>query len=104
MADLAEGFLGAALGALFTLSRVPRARTERNRRGGAAPSDCAANGPAESAVGTGLRLTYLGHATVMIELDGVRLLTDPVLGRRLGPLRRLGPTRIRPRSGRSTAS
>jgi L-ascorbate metabolism protein UlaG (beta-lactamase superfamily) len=43
-------------------------------------------------VGSGLRLTYLGHATVMIELDGVRLLTDPVLGRRLGPLRRLGPT------------
>jgi L-ascorbate metabolism protein UlaG (beta-lactamase superfamily) len=39
-----------------------------------------------------LRLTYLGHATVMIELDGVRILTDPVLGRRLGPLRRLGPT------------
>jgi L-ascorbate metabolism protein UlaG (beta-lactamase superfamily) len=38
-----------------------------------------------------LRLTYLGHATVMIELDGVRLLTDPVLGRRLGPLRRRGP-------------
>ncbi len=33
MADLAEGFLGAALGALFTLGRVPRARTERNRRG-----------------------------------------------------------------------
>ena len=43
-------------------------------------------------MGSGLRLTYLGHATVMIELDGVRLLTDPVLGRRLGPLRRLGPT------------
>jgi hypothetical protein len=33
MADLAEGFLGAALGALYTLSRVPRGRTERNRRG-----------------------------------------------------------------------
>ena len=33
MADLAEGFLGAALGALFTLSQVPRPRTERNRRG-----------------------------------------------------------------------
>lgn len=40
----------------------------------------------------GLRLTYLGHATVLIELDGVRILTDPVLGDRLGPLRRLGPT------------
>ena len=38
-----------------------------------------------------MRLTYIGHATVMIELDGVRILTDPVLGRRLGPLRRHGP-------------
>ncbi len=28
----------------------------------------------------------------MIELDGVRIVTDPILGRRLGPLRRLGPT------------
>ena len=33
MADLAEGFLGAAVGALFTLGRVPRAKGERNRRG-----------------------------------------------------------------------
>lgn len=39
-----------------------------------------------------LRLTYVGHATVLIELDGVRILTDPVLTRRLGPLRRHGPT------------
>src|SRR4249919_3439811 len=43
-------------------------------------------------MGGDLRLTYLGHATVMIELDGVRIVTDPVLGRWLGPLRRLGPT------------
>jgi hypothetical protein len=33
MADLAEGFLGAAIGALFTLTRVPRARTARKLRG-----------------------------------------------------------------------
>lgn len=57
-----------------------------------ARSGSATNAPAESAVGHGLRLTYLGHATVMIELDGVRILTDPVLGDRLGPLRRSGPT------------
>ena len=43
-------------------------------------------------MGSALRLTYIGHATVLIELDGVRILTDPVLGARLGPLRRLGPT------------
>ena len=35
--------------------------------------------------------TYVGHATVLVELDGVRLLTDPVLRRRVGPLRRHGP-------------
>jgi L-ascorbate metabolism protein UlaG (beta-lactamase superfamily) len=38
------------------------------------------------------RVTYVGHATVLVEMDGVRLLTDPVLRRRVGPLRRHGPT------------
>lgn len=36
------------------------------------------------------RVTYVGHATVLVEIDGVRLLTDPVLRRRVGPLRRHG--------------
>jgi L-ascorbate metabolism protein UlaG (beta-lactamase superfamily) len=36
-------------------------------------------------------VTYVGHATVLVELDGVRLLTDPVLGAWLGPLHRQGP-------------
>jgi L-ascorbate metabolism protein UlaG (beta-lactamase superfamily) len=34
-------------------------------------------------------ITWVGHATVLIELDGMRLLTDPVLGARVGPLIRL---------------
>ncbi len=36
------------------------------------------------------RVTYVGHATVLAELDGVRLITDPVLRARIGPLRRHG--------------
>ncbi len=36
------------------------------------------------------RVTYVGHATVLVEIDGVRLLTDPVLRSRVGPLRRHG--------------
>ena len=36
-------------------------------------------------------LTYVGHATVLIEIDGTRLLTDPLLRPRLGPLLRHGP-------------
>lgn len=34
------------------------------------------------------RVTYVGHATVLVELGGVRVLTDPVLRSRVGPLRR----------------
>jgi L-ascorbate metabolism protein UlaG (beta-lactamase superfamily) len=34
--------------------------------------------------------TYVGHATVLLELDGTRLLTDPVLRKRVGPLVRHG--------------
>jgi L-ascorbate metabolism protein UlaG (beta-lactamase superfamily) len=37
------------------------------------------------------RVTYVGHATVLIELDGIRLLTDPVLRNRVAHLRRHGP-------------
>lgn len=37
------------------------------------------------------RLTWVGHSTVILELDGVRLLTDPLLRRRVMHLRRTGP-------------
>jgi L-ascorbate metabolism protein UlaG (beta-lactamase superfamily) len=36
-----------------------------------------------------IRITWVGHSTVLLELEGVRLLTDPVLGRRVGLLRRV---------------
>lgn len=36
-------------------------------------------------------LTYVGHATVLLDLDGVRLLTDPVLRPRVLHLRRATP-------------
>lgn len=39
-----------------------------------------------------MRLTYVGHSTVLIEAEGLRCLTDPFLRDRLGPLRRHGPT------------
>jgi L-ascorbate metabolism protein UlaG (beta-lactamase superfamily) len=36
-------------------------------------------------------VTWLGHAAALVELDGVRLLTDPVLRARVVHLRRHGP-------------
>lgn len=36
-------------------------------------------------------VSFLGHATVLIEMGGVRVLTDPFLRSRIGPLQRHGP-------------
>jgi L-ascorbate metabolism protein UlaG (beta-lactamase superfamily) len=38
-----------------------------------------------------VRITYVGHSTVLIELDGLRLLTDPVLRGRVAHLIRGAP-------------
>lgn len=38
-----------------------------------------------------MRVTWVGHSTVVLELDGGVVVTDPVLGRWVGPLRRRGP-------------
>ena len=50
---------------------------------------------------TPLRITWLGHSTVLVEMDGCRLLTDPVLVQRVLHLRRYSAPR-RLRSTRST--
>ena len=45
---------------------------------------------------SGLRVTWLGHSTLLIEIDGVRVLTDPVWGQRVSPLKFAGPKRFHP--------
>jgi L-ascorbate metabolism protein UlaG (beta-lactamase superfamily) len=45
---------------------------------------------------SGLRATWLGHSTVLIEIGGVRVLTDPVWGPRASPSRFAGPKRFQP--------
>jgi L-ascorbate metabolism protein UlaG (beta-lactamase superfamily) len=45
---------------------------------------------------SGLRLTWIGHSTLLIEIDGVRLLTDPVFGPRASPVPFAGPRRFHP--------
>jgi len=44
----------------------------------------------------GLRVTWLGHSTMLLELDGARVLTDPVFGERASPLGFAGPRRFHP--------
>jgi L-ascorbate metabolism protein UlaG (beta-lactamase superfamily) len=44
---------------------------------------------------SGLRVTWLGHSTALLEIGGRRILTDPVWGR-ASPLSFLGPQRFQP--------
>lgn len=46
--------------------------------------------------GSGLRATWLGHSTVLIEIDGLRVLTDPVWAQRASPTQLAGPKRFQP--------
>jgi L-ascorbate metabolism protein UlaG (beta-lactamase superfamily) len=48
--------------------------------------------PPSSVAAGGGHVTWFGHSTARVDLDGIGLLTDPVLGRWIGPLHRFGPT------------
>lgn len=45
---------------------------------------------------TGLRITWFGHSSTLIEIDGQRFLTDPMWSERAGPAAWLGPARFFP--------
>ena len=45
---------------------------------------------------SGLRVTWLGHSSVLIEIDGVTVLTDPLWSERASPLSWVGPKRWYP--------
>jgi L-ascorbate metabolism protein UlaG (beta-lactamase superfamily) len=42
---------------------------------------------------TGLRVTWFGHSSTLVEIDGYRVLTDPVFSERVSPLPFAGPKR-----------
>src|SRR5581483_6337271 len=45
---------------------------------------------------SGLRVTWLGHSSALVEIDGQRVLTDPVWSERPTPIRGIGPRRWYP--------
>lgn len=55
------------------------------------PLESWARGPSRD-----LRITWLGHSTMLIESAGLRVLTDPVFGPRIGPMSFAGPRRFHP--------
>ncbi len=50
--------------------------------------------PAPRIDGGGLRVTMVGHASLLIQTAGLNILTDPVWSARVSPLRFAGPKRV----------
>ncbi len=49
--------------------------------------------PPERVEGAVLRVTFVGHSTVLIQTGGLNILTDPVWSERIGPVSWAGPKR-----------
>ena len=62
-----------------------------SRPRGPIPLDAAA--PTDT-VAAGLAVNWYGHSTALVEVDGYRVLTDPVWSRRCSPSRTVGPQRL----------
>ena len=43
-----------------------------------------------------IHVTYIGHATVLVQVAGINILTDPFFSRRASPVQWAGPKRVRP--------
>lgn len=52
--------------------------------------------PPERVAPGALRVTFINHATTLLQLDGVNVLTDPVYADRVSPVSFAGPHRVRP--------
>lgn len=60
------------------------------------PIDGSTAAQLKTAPPSGLRITWLGHSTTLIEIDGKRFLTDPTWSERASPSRWAGPKRFHP--------
>jgi L-ascorbate metabolism protein UlaG (beta-lactamase superfamily) len=60
------------------------------------PSPFAGARPEPRIDGTGLRVTMIGHASLLIQVAGLNILTDPVWSERVSPFSFIGPKRYNP--------
>ena len=51
--------------------------------------------PIIARVTEGIRVTYINHATVLVQVAGLNILTDPVWSQRVSPVTFAGPKRVR---------
>ncbi|MBQ0985854.1 MBL fold metallo-hydrolase [Streptomyces sp. F63] len=89
-------------GSARALLRAQFDREARRRRAPAGavpvqrPAPRTRDAPTPTPPPSGLRLTWMGHATVLVEIDGHRVLFDPVWSERCSPFPFAGPRRLHP--------
>src|SRR5687768_15841297 len=88
-----ESKLGTEGSTLSTLRQWLLGREQRNPPG-AIPIVALTRESLTRPPASGLRATWLGHSTVLVEIDGARILFDPVWARRASPSTLIGPTRF----------
>ncbi|MGW3513291.1 MBL fold metallo-hydrolase [Streptomyces sp. NPDC000994] len=73
-------------------------KDERRRRAprGTVPMHATTLADLAKPAASGLRLTWMGHSSVLAEIDGQRVLFDPVWGERCSPFPFVGPRRLHP--------
>ncbi|WP_262387000.1 MBL fold metallo-hydrolase [Streptomyces sp. TRM49041] len=85
-------------GSAVDFAKIYFRKEERTRRAPAAPVPLHPATAADLArpPASGLRLTWMGHSSVLAEIDGLRVLFDPVWGDRCSPFTFVGPKRLHP--------
>jgi L-ascorbate metabolism protein UlaG (beta-lactamase superfamily) len=76
------------------LQRWLRGKEDREPKKPLGPFQADAAALAAPVPATALRATWLGHSTVLLEIDGRRILTDPVWSERVSPTQLAGPKRF----------
>jgi L-ascorbate metabolism protein UlaG (beta-lactamase superfamily) len=51
--------------------------------------------PARTVAGDEMRVTWVGHSTVLVQVAGLNILTDPIWSERASPFSFMGPKRVR---------
>ncbi|QXQ15943.1 MBL fold metallo-hydrolase [Skermania piniformis] len=84
-AQLAPGSAPGLIGAMLTRGSIGRPKGPVPLATPVVPAEAGA-----------LAATWYGHASVLVELDGRRILVDPVWSRRVSPSSLIGPARLHP--------
>lgn len=50
--------------------------------------------PPERVTGNDLRVSFIGHASLLLQFDGLNILSDPVYSKRASPFQSFGPKRV----------